>query len=80
MKYSSDIIAELEILALFDSKNHQDGIKVHSTAEVSAIEAVERLYKKGFVTQSDGGYLTNMGLEAQEHAEALFTMLTTGSD
>jgi uncharacterized protein (TIGR02647 family) len=33
------------------------------------------LHKKGLITQSDGGYLTNLGLEAAEHAESLCRIL-----
>jgi uncharacterized protein (TIGR02647 family) len=39
------------------------------------IAAVERLYEKGMLTQVDGGYLTDLGLKATEHAQALITML-----
>ena len=31
----------------------------------------------GLVTQADGGYLTSLGLDAAEHAQALLTILRT---
>lgn len=38
------------------------------------VHAAKRLHKKGLITQSDGG-LTNLGLEAAEHAESLCRIL-----
>lgn len=77
MSYTQEQVDELNVLVLFDLVNHQDGIKVHSTAAPSAIAATQRLYEKGLVTQVDGGYLTNLGIEAAEHAHTLLTILTS---
>jgi uncharacterized protein (TIGR02647 family) len=77
MSYTSVIIEELNVLLLFDLSNHQEGIKVHKTAENNAIDATQRLYDKGLVTQKDGGYLTELGLDAAEHAQTLLIILTT---
>ena len=52
------------------------GIKVHSTADPERISAVQRLFDKGLLTLKDGGYLTDSGREAAEHAQALLFMLT----
>ena len=76
MPYTTEFIDEVNVLMLFDISNHQEGIKVHKTAGDSAIEATKRLYKKGLVSQDDGGYLTDLGLEASEHAQSLFMMLS----
>jgi uncharacterized protein (TIGR02647 family) len=75
MPYSSDIIEELEILAMFDLSSTQAGIKVHKTAMQTTVAAAKRLHKKNLITQSDGGYLTMLGLEAAEHAESLCRIL-----
>lgn len=76
MPYSPEHIDELAILSLFNLTTSQEGIKVHShTAEPSAVAAVGRLYRRGFVTQADGGYLTDLGRETAEHAQALRTLL-----
>jgi len=56
-------------------ESSQQGIKVHSKANRDQIEAVQRLYDKGLVTQIDGGYLTDLGRKAAEHAQALVLML-----
>lgn len=76
MAYTPDLVAELEILALYNLDNVQEGIKVHNTATPKAQAAITRLHQKGLVTQADGGYLTSLGLDAAEHAQALLTILT----
>ena len=77
MAYTPELIAELEILALYNLDNHQEGLKVHNNASNRAQLAITRLHEKGLVTQADGGYLTSLGLDAAEHAQALLTILRT---
>ena len=77
MLYTSEIIEEINVLTLFDVTNHQEGIKVHKSAGENTVEAAGRLFTKGLVTQKDGGYLTDLGLDAAEHAQSLLTILTT---
>ena len=76
MAYTPELIAELEILALYNLENVQEGLKVHNNATSKTQGAMTRLYEKGLVTQADGGYLTSLGLDAAEHAQALLTILT----
>ncbi|WP_447594981.1 TIGR02647 family protein [Aquipseudomonas campi] len=76
MAYTPELIAELEILALYNLENVQEGLKVHNNATSKTQGAITRLYEKGLVTQADGGYLTSLGLDAAEHAQALLTILT----
>jgi uncharacterized protein (TIGR02647 family) len=80
MAFTPDLVAELEILALFNLSSTQEGIKVHHTASPSAIEAAQRLYDKGLISQPDGGYLTSLGLDAAEHAQGLLTILELTAD
>lgn len=76
--YSADVTDELNVLMLFDLANHQEGIKIHkASADQKSIDAAQRLFDKGLVSQKDGGYLTTLGLDAAEHAQNLFTILTT---
>jgi uncharacterized protein (TIGR02647 family) len=75
MSYTPELIAELEILALFNLDNTKEGLKVHHTAAPSAIAAAQRLHDKGITTLNDGGYLTSLGLDAAEHAQGLLTIL-----
>lgn len=78
MPFSSDHIAELNLLALFESPSAREGIKVHKhSASPEAIEAARRLHNKGLITQSDGGYLTSLGCEAVEHTQKLLSVLST---
>lgn len=75
MSYTPELVAELEILALFNLDNTLEGLKIHHIAAPSAIAAAQRLNEKGLTTQVDGGYLTSLGLEAARHAQALLTIL-----
>jgi len=77
MSYTPELVAELEILALFNLDNTLEGLKVHHVAAPSAIAAAQRLHDKGLTTQVDGGYLTSLGLEAARHAQSLLTVLQT---
>lgn len=78
MSYTLDNVAELDVLMLFDLTSSQEGIKIHKSAEPAAISAAQRLFEKGFITQVDGGYLTDLGNEAAEYTQSLYTMLTAG--
>ncbi|WP_268798926.1 TIGR02647 family protein [Pseudomonas huanghezhanensis] len=75
MSFTPELVAELEILSLFNLANTQEGLKVHHVAAPSAIAAAKRLHDKGLTTQVDGGYLTSLGLEAAKHAQSLLTIL-----
>lgn len=75
MPYTKHQIAELDVLIQFNLDSNLQGIKFHSNARPELLEAVSRLYEKGLVTQVDGGYLTDLGREAAEHAQALLLML-----
>ena len=75
MQYSKDQMEEIDILIRYNLQTTQQGIKVHSNANNTQVYAVQRLFDKGLVTQSDGGYLTDLGRKAAEHAQALILML-----
>ena len=75
MNYSKEQIAEIDILIRYNLATTQQGIKVHSKANTEQIAAVQRLFDKGLVTAIDGGYLTDLGRKAAEHAQALLLML-----
>jgi uncharacterized protein (TIGR02647 family) len=76
MRYTDDQMAEMDILIRYNLQSTQQGIKVHSKANREQISAVQRLFDKGLVTAIDGGYLTDLGRKAAEHAQALLLMLT----
>lgn len=77
MPYTPDLVDELNTLLRFDLATNQQGIKVHKTAEARSIAAIQRLHDKGLLTQVDGGYLTSLGRNAAEHAQAALTLLTS---
>ena len=79
MPYTSDLVDELNTLIRFDLSCNQHGVKVHKTADAAVIAATSRLYSKGLLTQVDGGYLTSLGRNAAEHAQAALAFLTEGA-
>ena len=76
MRYTEEQMAEMDILIRYNLQSTQQGIKVHSRANTEQIAAVQRLYEKGLVSAIDGGYLTDLGRKAAEHAQALLLMLS----
>ena len=79
MHYTAELIDELNTLTRFDLATGRQGIKVHKTADASVIAATRRLHAKGLLTQIDGGYLTGLGRDAAEHAQAALTILTSAN-
>ena len=75
MSWNPEIVAELEVLCLYNLDNTQEGIKVHSSAGAERVAAAQRLFEKGLLSQDDGGYLTSLGLETAAHAQAVLTVL-----
>jgi len=75
MPYSPEQMHELDVLIRYSLDTGLRGIKVHKNANPEFIEAVKRLYQKGLLTQQDGGYLTDLGRSAAEHAQALMLIL-----
>lgn len=75
MSFTPDLIAELEVLALFNLDSTQEGIKVHSNASPDLIGAARRLHGKQLLSQPDGGYLTSLGIDAAQSAQQLLTIL-----
>ncbi|MFA4969893.1 MAG: TIGR02647 family protein [Sulfuritalea sp.] len=79
MPYTPDLVHELNTLVRFNLETSQQGIKVHKTADPEVIAAVRRLHEKGLLTLVDGGYLTGLGRDAAEHAQAVLTILTSNA-
>ena len=75
MSWNPEIVAELEVLCLYNLDSMQEGIKVHSSAGAERVAAAQRLFGKGLISQDDGGYLTSLGIEAAAHAQAVLTVL-----
>lgn len=77
MKLNAELIDELTLLSQFNVSTTLEGIKVHGDASESLINAAQRLFDKGLISQFDGGYLTELGKDAAEHFDNLYTILTT---
>ncbi|MEE4246523.1 MAG: TIGR02647 family protein [Kangiellaceae bacterium] len=77
MPFSQDLINEINMLVRYNLNSSFEGLKVHSSADPIIISATQRLFQKGLVSQVDGGYLTELGREAAEHADALQSILNS---
>ncbi len=75
MLFNADTMEELNLLLQFDSSTMRTGIKVHSSARAEVVNACCSLFSKGLISQRDGGYLTDEGIEALSHAQVLAGML-----
>lgn len=71
MTFTSDTLAELNLLVKFPDTSLMQGIKVHHDADPDLIAAAQRLFDKGIVTLPDGGYLTDLGHDLLEHAQII---------
>ena len=77
MRYTPDLVEELNVLLRFNLTTTLEGLKVHHTAAPEVIEATKRLHDKGLITKADGGYLTDLGHVAADHAQDLLGILTS---
>lgn len=75
MTLPRELLDELQLLNLFPVNSLQEGLKIHSDAAPARIEAAQRLFAKGLITQDDGGYLTQLGQEAAQQLLSLKTLL-----
>ncbi|MCU1725540.1 TIGR02647 family protein [Pseudomonas sp. 7P_10.2_Bac1] len=79
MSFTPELVAELEVLALFDLESTLEGLKIHQAADPRLIEGAKRLYEKDLINQPDGGYLTSLGRDAAEHVQGLLLILNSES-
>jgi len=77
MSFTPELIAELEVLALFNLDSSQEGIKIHANAAPALVAAAKRLHEKQLTDQPDGGYLTSLGHDAAESVQLLLSILKT---
>ncbi|EJM79302.1 TIGR02647 family protein [Pseudomonas sp. GM55] len=75
MSLTPELVAELEILALFNLDSSQEGLKIHQSAAPKAIAAAKRLFEKDLIDQPDGGYLTSLGRDAAQNVQTVLTIL-----
>ena len=77
MSIKQSLIDEIEVLLRFNLDTTQEGIKVHHTARQGLIDATQHLFDKGFISQADGGYLTDLGHEAAKHLHLALDLITS---
>lgn len=75
MKLSIEIVNEIEVLSLFPRESTTLGLKIHHDADPDHIAATKRLFDKGLITLEDGGYLTDLGIEAADLSQSLLSIL-----
>lgn len=78
MAFTQALTAELNLLLKFPAQSLMQGLKIHHDAPSDVIDAAQRLFAKGVITQPDGGYLTDLGLDLAEHARMIESALTHG--
>ena len=67
---------EIKLLNQFNLDSRANGIKVHThEASPKVVAAAARLFNKGLTDHVDGGYLTELGMEAATHAQSLMRLL-----
>jgi uncharacterized protein (TIGR02647 family) len=69
------LVHEINLLLKFPDTS-MEGLKVHHDADQNLIDAAQRLFDKGLITEYDGGYLTDLGREASESASLTVNLLT----
>lgn len=73
---TNERIEEVKLLTQFNLDSRANGIKVHvQEASPEVVEAATRLFNKGLTDHVDGGYLTELGMEAATHAQSLMKLL-----
>ncbi|GAB3025116.1 TIGR02647 family protein [Bowmanella dokdonensis] len=76
MPFNQSMLDELNLLLKFPLGSLRQGLKIHHDADPSIIDAAGRLFKKGVITQVDGGYLTDLGHDLHEHAQIVASALS----
>ena len=73
--YPDALFEEMKLLAKFPDKSQLEGLKIHHSADPTMISAAKSLFTKGLITQPDGGYLTDSGLETVDHLHHVLATL-----
>ncbi|EDM65729.1 MAG: TIGR02647 family protein [Moritella sp.] len=74
--YSDTLFEEMKLLAKFPTQSQLEGIKIHNEANPSVISAAKSLFDKGLISQEDGGYLTDSGIETANHLHSVLAPLS----
>jgi len=74
--YSDTLFEEIKLLAKFPTQSQLEGIKIHNDAKEAVINAAKSLFDKGLISQDDGGYLTDSGIETVDHLHRVLATLS----
>jgi len=74
--YPDALFEEIKLLAKFPDKSQLEGIKIHHNASPVIIASAKSLFAKGLITHTDGGYLTDSGLETVDHLHRILAALS----
>ena len=80
MSFTPELVAELEVLALFDLESTLEGLKIHQHAAPEKVAAAQRPFEKKLIDQPDGGYLTSLGRDAAESVQVLLSILVESKE
>lgn len=76
MELSAEFLHDIEFLNLYNLNSAlEGGVKIHHEANPRRVASAQRLFEAGLLTQNDGGYLTMLGVEVAEHAQAIVRLL-----
>ena len=74
--YPDALFEEMKLLAKFPEKSQLEGIKIRNNASPMVISSAQSLFDKGLISQPDGGYLTDSGLETVNHLHHILVTLS----
>ncbi len=74
--YPDAVFEEMKLLAKFPERSQLEGIKIHQDASPIIINSAKSLFDKGLISQPDGGYLTDSGLETVDHLHHVLATLS----
>ena len=74
--YQDTLFDEIKLLAKFPQKSQLEGIKIHNDASPEVVNSAKSLFDKGLISQPDGGYLTDCGLETVDHLHRILATLS----
>lgn len=75
MSVSVELIEEIKLLSHYNLTSLQEGIKIHGSTNPEMALVAKRLFAKGILSQEDGGYLTDLGIEVVEHVQSTLSIL-----
>lgn len=76
MAITTDMHDEMNLLLQFPKDSLRNGLKIHHEASAASIRAAIRLHDKGLISQSDGGYLTDAGIELADKLSVIHSALS----